>query len=944
MHQPPEVWRLFWAKTNREKVEGLPDDWTHPLWAHLIDVGSAAQILWDEFLPASLKRIIAAGIGMNETEAGQFLSIWIGLHDLGKGIPSFQEMNEPAKQRLIDSGFAFRPNLNRLHHGHASIAIAYRWLGSKEFDNDTLLHALAAFVGIHHGKLCQSKVWKDVAKSERPEGALGDDIWKQAQHDLTEAVFAAWGADLPAIAQFRKINTLQDPWPDWLIAFAGWATLADWLGSMQSCYDVNVQATDDLRIYVASSREGAKEAYKTAGLNQQANLRALPFREHFGNDPRPLQSITATLPLSNDQPNLVIAEAPTGEGKTEAGFYLTARHGGGVYVAMPSQSTSDGLFPRLQTFISGNQKENLKAAHVGDTAALRLVHGNDLLHDDALSLLKIAESTARIDDDDDQKNGASGGRVLGWFMPKKRALLVPYGVGTVDQLFLGVLYAKHFFLRLFALSGKTVIFDEVHAYDAYMNTVFGQLLRWLRALNVHVVVLSATLPTEARQRMLEAWGSPSKPETPGQPAPYPVVWHAAAGITTPHPFAPASDRTGQQLTFRWCGAEVETIVETARQLLAQKATVMIVCNTVKRAQEVFALLDTNELLPDEADRMLLHARMPQAWRQEREKAARERFGPKRPKRPGLLVGTQVIEQSLDLDVDALITDLAPVDLLLQRAGRLHRHKRKRPTGFAKPILYIACANSEPGQLPDVKEISGGGRIYETALMWKTWAVLRQVGGWALPLGKGTQPGYRALIEAIYGDAQTAPDVLDEASKTLYNEAFPKWEKEDRRMSAKAAEQLVPQPEYLDELFTPDKPELADDDDPKSTTLPKYLKASTRNPDSINVEVLLLYRGQKGWSIEPNGEIIIQRRKGQWMNPQTLRKIFGAGLRISDKRIVFPLLETKNTDWATVQENQRVLKRFHLIELTDALAMVGDVQLTLNNRLGLVYNDLKKSSP
>ena len=942
MQHNTEIWRLFWAKTNREKVENLPDDWTHPLWAHLIDVGSAAQLLWDEFLPRSLKQKMATALGMTETDAGQFLSIWIGLHDLGKGIPGFQEMNEPAKQRLMDAGLDFHPNLHRLHHGHGSIAIAHNWLGNKAFANRGLLHALAAFVGIHHGKLVQSKVWEDVADSKRPEGALGSAVWKQAQHDLTEAVFSAWGAALPPTEQFPALNALRDPWPDWLMAFAGWATLADWLGSMQTCYDHTVQATDDLRTYVANSREGARKAYETAGLNQRADLRALPFREHFSNNPRPLQEIAADLPLNPDQPNLVIAEAPTGEGKTEAGFYLTARHGGGVYVAMPSQSTSDGLFPRLKTFIAGDAENNLKAAHVGDTAALRLVHGNDLLHDDAVSLLTIAEATARMDDNDsDNKNpNTSGERVLGWFMPKKRALLVPYGVGTVDQLFLGVLYAKHFFLRLFALCGKTVIFDEVHAYDAYMNTVFGQLLRWLRALDVNVVVLSATLPGEARRRMLSAWGSPDEPDTSG-PAPYPVVWHAAAGQTTAHPFAPAPGR-GQRLMFRWCRADTDTIVQTARQLLADGATVMVVCNTVKRAQEVFQELDTDDVVP-EADRMLLHARMPQAWRQQREKAARARFGKDRPNRPGLLVGTQVIEQSLDLDVDAQITDLAPVDLLLQRAGRLHRHHRTRPAGFTDPVLYIACADADAGQLPDVGEISGGGKIYETALLWKTWTTLRQVGGWYLPLGDASGPGYRALIEAVYGDAETAPAGLDADVQEQYSKAVADWLKQDGRQMADATARLVPEPKKLRALFVFDKPELAEEDEDKPGSLPEHLRALTRNPDGINAEVLLLYRTPKGWSIEPNGDTILHRPNHKKLHPNTLRALFGAAVRISNAGIVSALWKLENPEWTTLQENHRVLKRFHLIELTDASADVGNTRLTLNNRLGLLYEKASQAT-
>ena len=711
-----ETWRLFWAKTNREKIEGLPDDWTHPLWAHLIDVGSTAWLLWERYLSSSLKKMMVDSIGMNEQDTGRFLSIWIGLHDLGKAIPSFQGLHAPAKQKLEEGGLAFHNEPNRLHHGHASIAIVHRWLRAKGLQNGTLLDAAAACVGIHHGKICKSEVWEKIAKSKVPQAVLGNQQWRTAQQQLAEAVFTAWGASWPDVDQLPPIGIRNGGWPDWLMAFAGWTTLADWLGSMQTCFNTDVQHQDLLPDYLAESQAGAEKAFRIAGLDQTARLHALSFQDHFRFSPRPLQEITVNLPLSKDEPNLVIVEGPTGEGKTEGALYLAARLERGVYVAMPSQATSDGLYPRLRRFIQGDPDEGLAAAHDGDAAALRLVHGNDLLREDAVSLLEVAKATAAIDSDDDQgsRDREATNRPLSWFIPKKRALLVPYGVGTVDQLFLGVLHARHFFLRLFALSGKTVIFDEVHAYDAYMNTIFTRLLHWLKALHVNVVVLSATLPSETRNRMLEAWGDrPKKRQkpitTPAETAAYPIVWHSYGGQLTSHPFAP-TPRREQRLTFQWCPDESADIAQQATEYIRQGATVMVICNTVVRAQEVFQLLDQNELLP-EADRMLLHARMPQAWRQQREKVALDRFGENRPARPGLLVGTQVIEQSLDIDADVMITDLAPVDLLLQRAGRLHRHRRERPTGFEQPTLVIASSNAESGDLPEVDSISGNGKVY-----------------------------------------------------------------------------------------------------------------------------------------------------------------------------------------------------------------------------------------
>ncbi|MGB3618204.1 MAG: CRISPR-associated endonuclease Cas3'', partial [Catalinimonas sp.] len=512
---PMEPWQRFWAKTNREKITDLPDDWTHPLWAHLLDVGNAALVLWERYLPAGLKRTLADGIGMNVEEGGRFLSLWIGLHDLGKAIPSFQSLHEPSAKALAGMGLTVPPDVNRLHHGHASIAVMRRLLRAHGQADNGLLEAAAACVGVHHGKLCARNVWRNVSKDTiKPTGALGGPDWQAAQLDLAQRVMDAWygiadaesrAAPWPAPDRLPPAG-MRFKWPDWLMAYAGWTTLADWLGSMQRCYPTDLPHDGDPVAYCARSRRAALNAYRRTGLQHTAGLIARPLTEHFGAgfEPRPLQVVARDLPLDGE-PTLVIVEAPTGEGKTEAAFYLSARHGGGIYVAMPTQATADGLHGRLLKFLTGDPEKQTFGAHRGEQAALRLVHGNDLLRDDAAALLAVERDTFEVRDDDGSDEGLT--RTLGWFLPKKRALLAAYGVGTVDQVLLGVLHARHFFLRLFALAGKTVVFDEVHSYDVYMNALFTRLLRWLRALGAHVVVLSATLPDETRRQMLRAWGA-----------------------------------------------------------------------------------------------------------------------------------------------------------------------------------------------------------------------------------------------------------------------------------------------------------------------------------------------------------------------------------------------------------------------------------------------------
>jgi CRISPR-associated endonuclease/helicase Cas3 len=334
--------------------------------------------------------------------------------------------------------------------------------------------------------------------------------------------------------------------------------------------------------------------------------------------------------------------------------------------------------------------------------------------------------------------------------------------------------------------------------------------------------------------------------------------------------------------------------------------------------------------------------MPQAWRKDRERVALSRFGKERPNRPGLLVGTQVIEQSLDLDADAMITDLAPVDLLLQRAGRLHRHHREsRPAGFTEPVLYIACPEAEPGELPNVDELSAGGRIYGRKLLWQTWATLQQRKGWALPLGNGSLPGYRELIESVYAPSFRFPQPLSVAAQAIYEQASEDWNTRNGRQQANADGRLIPPPNQMQDLFQAKKNLLTEDEENPNGNVPTHLQAFTRNPDGINAEVLLVHRTADGWSLTPGGDTLIRRGRKQDITTPLLQSIFGAAVRISHGGIVSALWKEPNEEWQKQQEEKRLLKRFQLIELTDFTATVGGIRLELNDRLGLIIGNGKQ---
>ena len=954
-----EIWRLFWAKTDRSRDDNgqlIDPEWTYPLWAHLMDVTNAAYVLWSRFLPRTVKRKLSGGIGMSdgEEEAGRFLSFWIGLHDLGKAIPSFQFIDpeaaylRPLKQRGLNLPHkAFYMPGERVHHGHASISILCRFLSRRDRGDDGLLEALAAFVGFHHGKLTPAFEWRKNAAVR--QGKLGNPEWAMAQLALAEAIEAVWKPIWP------EVNVSSEECPDWLLAFAGWATLADWLGSMQQHYP-RTPSTNPVQ-HLERSREGAAAAFDEAGLQCRASLRVPPFQSLFGFPPRDLQSVLAKLPPSStSEPTLTIVEAPTGEGKTEGALYLAARQqtgkapGGGLYVAMPTQATGNSLFVRLRDDFLAPIGAGRIGAHEpseGPVANMRLVHGNDLLHPDLEDMLVSASKLGVLYDEQEQEPTTKA-RTLDWFLPRKRSLLAPYGVGTVDQAFLGALYARHFFLRLFSLSGKTVIFDEVHAYDTYMNELFMRLLAWLRALDTNVIVLSATLPEAVRVRMMEAW-SVRNLDRPGCRAPYPVVWHVVEAACKPYPVRASPDRPPQVARLEWIAPaeqkdneeEQHPIVLSLRPIVEAAvkagACVGIICNTVARAQKVFTGLADLDL-PTE-DYVLLHARFPFDRRSGIERdvvGSREqpgRFGKGRKEGPAVLVATQVAEQSLDLDFDLLITDLAPIDLLLQRAGRLHRHRREtRPPGYESPRLIVLCPEPREG-LPDVREASGYGAVYDPVVLWQTWHLLRQRGdSWTLPVD------YRILIEGVYGVPDDPPTTLPPAAQERWREAAGKARDERRNAINRAGIRRIPAPGDLINVFEIEQPALAEEDE--AAAYP-HLQAFTRDPDGPSVEVLCLHRRDGRLFVDPNDPhaVFLDLQESRKLSSTEIRSLLGTSVRLSNRAVV-EALEPITPEWEAMTEQNPVLRRYRPIGFEHGVWTRGTTRIRYDVLLGLVLEHLK----
>jgi len=614
---------------------------------------------------------------------------------------------------------------------------------------------VAQAVGGHHGAWPAPRQVVELRLSR-----TGDKEWNDVRADLVRAlaeVLAPPSADRLGCNLVEK-NAV-------LTLCSGLTSVADWIGSMEA-YFPYVEGPTDLRVYADRAERQARRALSRLKWTVwQPPEEEMAFEALFPFPPNPMQQTVVELASRLRDPALVIIEAPTGSGKTEAALYLAdhwacALQQRGLYVAMPTMATSNQMHGRVQRVLRQRYPEG--------TVAPLLVHSQARWTKDMPPEVRVA--------DEQLEDPAS---VMTWFLPRKRSLLAAFGVGTVDQTFLSVLQTRHFFVRLFGLSHKTVVFDEVHAYDTYMSELFQRLLVWLRAVGTSVVLLSATLSTKTRQALLQAYAGQ---DVDFPDVPYPAItWAAGEDVGV----IPLPAPTARNLSLQWMGREPEAVVRFLSEALAEGGCAAVLCNTVARTQEIYRTLRQAGLVDDE-NLILFHGRFPPAWRDEIEHTVLACFGKPRDdggRRPhkAIVVATQVIEQSLDLDFDIMISDLAPVDLLIQRAGRLHRHRRDgRPAPLSQPRLVVAVNEGEDG----VPDFGPDVYVYERYVLLRSYLALR--GRDRLTLPEDTTE----LIEAVYGDGRDLPGGVTVAQAKELHQALERMRAHEQKDVFEAIKRLV----------------------------------------------------------------------------------------------------------------------------------------------------------
>ncbi|MEO8032059.1 MAG: CRISPR-associated helicase Cas3' [Gemmatimonadota bacterium] len=731
----PNAWAAVWAKTDREGGSGR---W-HPLVLHLIDVAACADAILERE-PESTRARMGEILGLDWAEARGWLLFLVACHDLGKACPGFQS-KWPQLLPSTGLGLPRSPNV-RVHHGFVSqIALAglLRSVGWPAELSDLVADA----VGCHHGERASENA-KDqagleihVGRGERLEAVRQD--WDKVRSDLTAVLRAVFRPGAPPTKP-----TLSGP--DFML-LAGLTSFADWIGSNEDWFTFGQPGDcDDLPAWYIRRRAVAGQALQGIGWNPRTPLahESESFESIFGYQSRPLQEAVAIAVAEIGGPAVLLVEAPMGEGKTEAAFFahleLQRRFGHrGMYVALPTKATGNAMFDRTLTF--------LQSRGSGRFLDLQLLHGAKILNDNFQHL-----RFSRIYDD------SAGGEVRAgeWFTNKKRALLSEYGVGTMDQALVPILPVRHNFVRLWGLANRVVVLDEIHAYDGYTGTLMLHMIRWLQAMGSSVILLSATLSPAIRRSLARATGS----RLPDNEEPYPRVSIFRQGeVVVQRHFEADPDRR-QPVALRGVSPALAAIRDVLTEQLSGGGMGLALVNTVQRAQDLYRLFPdgrpllrdgrpVGKVLADDTRVLLFHARFPGEDRQAREKEVLELFGPGS-KREGccILIATQVAEQSLDLDFDVMVTDLAPIDLVLQRAGRLWRHKRKRRPLSSAALFVAGLDGTEP---PSFGKPLWWGKVYREDLLLRTWVLVRRRTTLTLP------DDIDSMVAAVYEEAIEAEE-------------------------------------------------------------------------------------------------------------------------------------------------------------------------------------------
>lgn len=906
--------KALWAKSDREKGDG---SW-HPLIAHLLDVAASAEVILEREPPKTLE-LYAADLQLDSQQAKAWICALAGLHDLGKASPAFQQKWPQGMERVWAARLTWQnkptPPPDDVSHSLISEAVLPGLLEVRGWKRRAACNVAAA-VGAHHG-FRATRNDLDEASTEKEKGNAD---WDSVRRELFDAVLEVLGVgEAPKVciyggAAFERL--------------AGLTSFADWIGSSLDFHPLG----DNLAEYYQNAKERAGQKLNSIGwFKREALMPEMQRLEevfaYLGKPgqpfkARPLQVALESMLEGVSTPALFLVEAPMGEGKTEAAFYahlrLQAANGHrGMYVALPTQATGNLMFERTKEFL------NLYGA--SRKLDLQLLHGASELVE-AYQKILVRPNTP--------EGGEEGVEAQVWFSHRKRGLLSEYAVGTVDQALLGILPTKHQFVRLWGLGNRVVVLDEVHAYDTYTSGLIEILVRWLWALDSSVVLMSATLPKAKREALLKAFGAGEIPKAEDKS--YPRITRVIKGNAKPV-VETFEARKQPTLVLKALSLDLEDIANKALEQAKEGGCVACIVNTVQRAQDLYKALVDN---PEGVEIHLFHARYPLEERLQREQTVLARFG-KEGVRPhkAILVATQVVEQSLDLDFDVMFTDLAPVDLVLQRAGRLHRHERdsKERHAHTTPVLWVAGLECGDDPLRDgaspvhrgVPDFGSAEQIYERYILLRSWLALKNRAQIELP------GDIDRLVQEVYSDP--APQGLSHEWCEALKQAWDRMHRRDSRDQDEAAYAPFGLPDETNWLDPQEFPKLPDDepnpdDDPSPTRTRKGRPSAT---------VVLLHRVNGQLCLDAAGQHPVT--PGSKLELAEARRVFARSVKLSRHELVqgnFEALKAHREAHglpANLWSETPLLAHVHPVVLEGGKAELGKLVIKLHPELGVIYN-------
>lgn len=672
--------------------------------------------------------------------------------------------------------------VRRPTHPIAGQALVDRYLQESFGWSPERADAWGSIVGAHHGNMPEKERVHDayISKDEmgHTRNAAGE-AWCDVQHELLE-----YARDLTGLA-FDDMGELgKSTWDASTGSVAcGLLIMVDWIASNQDLFPLVPLIPGEGHPSEANESEMSgelrgKRAWRKLNLSPSwAGKEPIASDEWFcerfgmpdGASTRPVQRAAMEAAGKMTEPSLLVVEAPMGEGKTEAALaaaeIVGARFGcGGVCVALPTMATTDAMFGRVHRWL-----ERL----MGDgPSSVFLAHGKAQLNEEYQGIISSSRELRAFRsvgvDPEDEGVGDERVVVSDWMQGRKKGMLASFVVCTVDQVLMGALEMRHLSLRHLALAGKVVIIDECHAYDSYMQQYLGRALEWLGAWGCPVILLSATLPSEMRDSLISAYQggrssqrprpsfeldgasllasisrggssrrSRARDERAGVKAAsnvsnsvdesYPLLSVASESRVRRTECPPSSRRT--QVAISLMGDEVDALVALLEGELAEGGVAGVICDTVTRAQAAYRALRDRF---GRGEVVLSHSRFVDLDRMENEGRLRALLGPSatrangtRPERM-VVVGTQVLEQSLDIDFDLLVTDVAPIDLLMQRLGRVHRHVRgagdkDRPSRLRSARCLVRGVGDMAEEGPSFA--TGVSRVYDRASLMEALAVM-----------------------------------------------------------------------------------------------------------------------------------------------------------------------------------------------------------------------------